>query len=206
MCLALCGKVNSPARLTSQPSSRSTIGSISLLPMPESQHAGSTVNGPKNAKLPHRVTRFDPRICASFSATKAETLVDRPRVRTYSLSPPKDAGSGSPRKVPKPGRMIRSSSSKSSTVIGRTVTFVARTVTPGPSVVEGLVADSSRRAAPTHDGPTFLPPVRWHQGLPAHSVLVSTVLRSPMRAEQGTGRFRATFPPRSPLAAELRAP
>src|SRR5215204_6561469 len=122
MCPGLWDQVNSPSCLVPQLEKHSSIGSIKRDPMPLFQRSGSTVNGPKQPTLPQLVAKLEPTSLPSTSAPKAAFGAANQRVRTELASPMNVIGSGSPRKVPKARRMIRSASARSPSLKGRTAT------------------------------------------------------------------------------------
>src|SRR5918997_2736172 len=122
MCPGLWDQVNSPSCLVPQLAKHSSIGSIKRAPMPLFQRSGSTVNGPKKPTLPQLVAKLEPTSLPSTSAPKAASGAATQRVRTIPASPMNVIGSGSPRKVPKARRMMRSASERSPSLNGRTET------------------------------------------------------------------------------------
>src|SRR5918998_6531853 len=122
MCPGLWDQVNSPTCLGPQLAKHSSIGSIKRDPIPLLQRSGSTVNGPKKPTLPQLVAKLEPTSLPSTSAPKAASGAANQRVRTIPASPKNVIGSGSPRKVPKARRMMRSASERSPSLNGRTET------------------------------------------------------------------------------------
>src|SRR5918995_833787 len=120
MCEGLWDQVNSPSCLVPQLAKHSSIGSIKRDPIPLFQRSGSTVNGPKKPTLPQLVAKLEPTSSPSTSAPKAASGAATQRVRTKLASPMNVIGSGSPRKVPKARRMMRSASERSPSLNGRT--------------------------------------------------------------------------------------
>src|ERR687893_1768223 len=122
MCDGLWDQVNNPSYLVPQLAKHSSIGSIKRDPIPLFQRSGSTVNGPKKPTLPQLVAKLEPTSSPSTSAPKAASGAATQRVRTIPASPKNVIGSGSPRKVPKARRMMRSASERSPSLNGRTET------------------------------------------------------------------------------------
>src|SRR5918997_6358945 len=122
MCDGLWDQVNNPSYLVPQLAKHSSIGSIKRDPIPLFQRSGSTVNGPKKPTLPQLVAKLEPTSLPSSSAPKAASGAATQRVRTKLASPKNVIGSGSPRKVPKARRMMRSASERSPSLSGRTKT------------------------------------------------------------------------------------
>src|SRR5215204_6709984 len=122
MCDGLWDQVNSPSCLVPQLAKHSSIGSIKREPMPLFHKSGCTVNGPKKPTLPQLVAKLEPTSLPSTSAPKAAYGAANQRVRTKAASPMNVIGSGSPRKVPKARRMMRSASARSPSLKGRTAT------------------------------------------------------------------------------------
>src|ERR687893_1567741 len=119
MCPGLWDQVKRPACSGPHSAKRSMTGSINRCPMPRFHRCGRTVNGPKNPTLPQLDTKLDPASSPSTSAAKAAAGAAFQRVRTRPASPMNVIGSGSPRKVPKARRMMRSASERSPSLNGR---------------------------------------------------------------------------------------
>src|ERR687897_1027270 len=122
MCDGLWDQVNNPMCVGPQVAKHSSIGSIKRDPMPLFHKSGCTVNGPKKPTLPQLVAKLEPTSSPSTSAPKAASGAATQRVRTQPASPMNVIGSGSPRKVPKARRMMRSASERSPSLNGRTET------------------------------------------------------------------------------------
>src|SRR5918997_4505766 len=122
MCPGLWDQVKRPACSGPHSAKRSMTGSINRCPMPRFHRCGRTVNGPKNPTLPQLDTKLDPASSPSTSAAKAAAGAAFQRVRTRPASPMNVIGSGSPRKVPKASRKMRSASERSPSLNGRTET------------------------------------------------------------------------------------
>src|SRR5271165_2305940 len=82
MCFGQWAKVKRASCLTAQFAKRSSVGPTNRLAMPWFQRSGRTVNGPKNATLPHLVAKLDPTRSLPRYAPKAADGSAAHRVRT----------------------------------------------------------------------------------------------------------------------------